>query len=171
MDWLSSIALKLNDIVSSRRAVVLCLIAISVVIAGAAVVSTPVQTSIMRGLLPSDYEYEQYKTQAETFGVNSDDLIFVAIDEGESIFRADTLDATRQSVAKVEALPEVEHVTTLVNTTALTTPWRSSLPDVIARATLRATLLNGERPTSRSCRCRYFGPSRTRCGPSWTWQA
>jgi predicted RND superfamily exporter protein len=149
MDWLSRIALALTDFVLRRRVLVICVIGLSATAAGAAILRTPVQTSIMRGLLPNEREYERYQREAATFGVSSDDLIFVAIDEGKSIFRAQTLNAMRASVDKVAALPEVEQVTTLVNAPAMSPPWRASLPEVIARAGLRAQLMNGEAPDLR----------------------
>ncbi len=98
-----------------RRYWILTVVALLTILATVQVIRMPIQTSLLESFLQDPTEYERYRSRTQRYGGDSDDLIYVATDEGDSLFTADRLDAIRSVARQLEGFPEVERVTTLAD--------------------------------------------------------
>ena len=96
-----------------RRYWILFFVALLTAVATVQVARMPMQTSLLESFLQDPAEYDRYRSRTQQFGGDSDDLIYVATDEGDALFTAERLNAIRAVAHSLEQLPEVERVTTL----------------------------------------------------------
>src|SRR5437762_2340555 len=60
-------------------------------------------------------EYESYRRRAELLGGDTNDLIYVAGNAGDSLFTPAKLNALRRAADNVQAVPGIDRVTTFVD--------------------------------------------------------
>ena len=111
---------------------------------------TPLHVSLLQGLMPDDAEYRDYVERASQFGGGSDDLIYVATDEGESLFVPETLNRIRACARALEELPEIARVFSITDAVQLVPDRKLSAKEVAARSVVRGRLKRGIVPNVES---------------------
>ena len=78
-----------------RRYWILFFVALLTAVAAWQVARMPMQTSLLESFLQDPAEYERYRSRSRQYGGDSDDLIYVATDEGDALFTPQRLNAIR----------------------------------------------------------------------------
>ncbi len=103
-----------------------------------------VATSVLQMYMSDDSAFREYFQRAQLLGGDTDALIFLATDEGDQLFTAETFNRIREVTGKIEALPEVQDVTSLSKATR--TIGRKSTREIAGQAVLRSKILRGDVP-------------------------
>lgn len=135
---------QFGDWVLRRRYWILFFVAVLTTIAAVHVVRMPIQTSLLESFLEDPADYERYRSRTLQYGGDSDDLIYVATDEADSLFTAERLNAIRTAARSLEQLPEVERVTTLVDGYWIKGRKQLTSREVINRTIARNQLARGK---------------------------
>lgn len=130
----------------NHRVLVLFVIAFITAAAGYAFSRVPLRVSIMRGLMADESQYDEYRQRAEAFGGGTDDLVYVATDEGDALFEPRTLDALRAASTEIERLPEIKRVVTFIDLPRLDAARFDSPIGRIAQLAVRKELSQGQIP-------------------------
>jgi predicted RND superfamily exporter protein len=130
----------------SHRVFTLFAIAVLTAIAGYALTRVPLRVSILRGLMADETQYQEYRKRAESFGGGTDDLIYVATDEGDELFEPETLDALRRAARDIQKLPEIKRVIPFVDVPRLDSERFSSGMGRITQFAMRKELSQGKIP-------------------------
>ena len=150
MPYRPALPIGLGRWLLSHRLIALTTIAVLTAIGGYALTRVPLRVSILRGLMADESQYTEYLERVESFGVSTDDLIYVALDEGDQLFEPSTLDAIRSLAREIETFPEIKRVGTFIDL-----PRLNSAPlGRFAQIKIRNQLLAGEVPSSN--RLEYF---------------
>jgi len=96
--------------------------------------------------MPDEAEYRAYVDRASQFGGGSDDLIYVATREGDTLFTLNTLNHIRAAARALEELPEIGRVLSVADAVRLTPDRTLSAKEVAARSVIRGRLARGVVP-------------------------
>ena len=130
--------------VLKRRYWILFFVTLLTAVAAIQVARMPMQTSLLESFLQDPTEYEQYRSRSKQFGGDTDDLIYVATDEGDSLFTPDKLNAIRAAARRLEQLPEVLRVTCLADAFWIKGRGQLTAREVINRTIARRQLAAGK---------------------------
>ena len=135
--------------VLSHPLLIAVLITIATVPCVMALFNASFDTSIIASFMTDETELQRYIQRATDLGGDSDDLLYVATVEGDSLFTAKTLNAIRRCAADIEKnIPEVESVLCMANMPRIGGNYRRSVRDIAARRAARLLLAKGEVPES-----------------------
>lgn len=127
-----------------RRYWILFFVAMTTFAATIQVARMPIQTSLLESFLQDPAEYNRYVERTKQYGGDSDDLIYVATDEGDDLFTPETLSAIRKVSRSLEELPDVQEVTSLVDAYWVRTRGQLTSREVINRTIARRQLAAGK---------------------------
>ena len=130
----------------NHRALLLVCFALLTILAVDTTRLAPIRVSILQGLMPDERQYQAYRERASMLGGDSDDLIYVATREDDKLFTPPVLNAIRAAAGDLEALPEIAHVFSIVDSPRLTPDARLSAPEVALRTIVRGRLESGQVP-------------------------
>lgn len=103
----------------------------------------PIRTTILEGFMDDQSRFLAYRERAEQFGGSSDDVIYVATQEGEDLFTPTKLNAIREAAYELMEFPEVANVACLPDA-----PWIYERPlsarEIFGRNVARSAIINGE---------------------------
>lgn len=131
-----------SDWVLTHRSRVLVGFLLITVIAIAAAWRVPVHVSLIKGVMSDESQYQAYRKRAEILGGDSDDLLYVATQEGDALFTAKVLNAIRAAARDLEELPEIDRVFSIADAPRLVADPRHEL----ARRIFREQIEQGRVP-------------------------
>ena len=134
---------KFGEWVLRRRGWILLFIGLLTTAAAIQVARMPVQTSLLESFIQDPREYNQYRARSRQFGGDSDDLVYIATDEGASLFTAEKFDAIRQVARQLEKMPEVARVTCLTDAYWVKERGQLTAREIINRTVARRQLETG----------------------------
>ncbi|MFV1964538.1 MAG: RND family transporter [Pirellulaceae bacterium] len=133
------------------------------VAAAVLIATTPYCTSLLKTFTANSQEYEAFERRAEILGGHSEEVLYVATCEGETLFTPEKLNALRRAGRDIAALPEIAHVFTLADAPWLAPDRPMSIREVAAKSVIRRRLMAGEIPEmDERLRVPKYWPDRLR---------
>ncbi len=127
-----------------RRYWIIFFVVLLTAVAAVQVARMPMQTSLLESFLQDPTEYERFRSRSQQFGGDSDDLIYLATDEGDALFTPERLNAIRAVATSLQQLPEVARVTALTDTYWIRSRKQLTSREVINRSIARNQLASGK---------------------------
>ena len=134
---------RLSDWVLRHRALTIAIILVITAFAAWHVARMPIQRSLLEAFVDDPTEFEAYRKRVAEFGGDSDDLIYVATQEGELLFTPEKFDAIRRAAKKLRSHPEVKNVDCLPDALWTNPATRLTPRQLLARRVLQGKIRKG----------------------------
>lgn len=134
---------RLSDWVLRHRALTILLILVITALAAWHVAQMPIQRSLLEAFVDDPTEFDTYRRRVLEFGGDSDDLIYLATQEGDALFTPAIFNAIRNAARELRKHPEVKGVDCLPDALWTDPATRLSPRQIIARRLLQGKIRKG----------------------------